>query len=59
MENDVVFMNAAGVPANGTTGANFAGTGSLYVNITTGILYINTGSSCITNMGGSGKPIIK
>jgi hypothetical protein len=44
MENDVVFMNAAGVPVNGTTGDNFAGTGSLYVNITTGILYINTGS---------------
>ena len=42
MENDVVFMNAAGVPVNGTTGANFAGTGSLYVNISTGILYINT-----------------
>ena len=44
MENDVVFMNAAGVPSNGTTGANFAGKGSLYVNITTGILYINTGT---------------
>ena len=44
MENDVVFMNAAGVPTNGTTGANFAGKGSLYVNITTGILYINTGT---------------
>jgi hypothetical protein len=44
MENDVVFMNAAGAPVNGTTGDNFAGTGSLYVNITTGILYINTGS---------------
>jgi hypothetical protein len=44
MENDVVFMNAAGVPSNGTTGADFAGKGSLYVNITTGILYINTGT---------------
>ena len=44
MENDVVFMNAAGVPSNGSTGANFAGKGSLYVNITTGILYINTGT---------------
>jgi hypothetical protein len=42
MENDVVFMNAAGVPANGTTGANFAGKGSLYVDISSGILYINT-----------------
>jgi hypothetical protein len=42
MENDVVFMNAAGVPTNGTTGANFAGKGSLYVDISSGILYINT-----------------
>jgi hypothetical protein len=42
MENDVVFMNAAGVPSNGSTGANFAGTGSLYVDISSGILYINT-----------------
>jgi hypothetical protein len=44
MENDVVFMNAAGVPVDGTTGDNFAGKGSLYVNISTGILYINTGT---------------
>jgi hypothetical protein len=42
MENDVVFMNAAGVPSNGSTGANFAGKGSLYVDISSGILYINT-----------------
>ena len=37
-------MNAAGVPVDGTTGDNFAGKGSLYVNISTGILYINTGT---------------
>ena len=42
LENDVVFMNAAGVPSNGSTGANFAGKGSLYVDISSGILYINT-----------------
>jgi hypothetical protein len=28
--------------SNGTTGANFAGKGSLYVDISSGILYINT-----------------
>jgi hypothetical protein len=42
MENDVVFMNASGAPSNGSTGADFAGKGSLYVDIATGILYINT-----------------
>jgi hypothetical protein len=31
MEDDVVVMVDAGVPVNGTTGANFAGTGSMYV----------------------------
>jgi hypothetical protein len=29
---------------NGTTGDNFAGTGSLYVDSTAGVLYINTGA---------------
>jgi hypothetical protein len=42
MENDVVFMNASGAPSNGSTGADFAGKGSLYVDISSGILYINT-----------------
>jgi hypothetical protein len=32
MEDDVVVMVDAGVPVNGTTGDNFAGTGSLYVD---------------------------
>jgi hypothetical protein len=44
MEDDVVVMVDAGVPVNGTTGDNFAGTGSLYVNSTAGVLYINTGA---------------
>jgi hypothetical protein len=44
MEDDVVVMVDAGVPTNGTTGDNFAGTGSLYVDSTGGKLYINTGA---------------
>ena len=44
MEDDVVVMVDAGAPVNGTTGDNFAGTGSLYVDSTSGVLYINTGA---------------
>ena len=44
MENDVVVMVDAGAPVNGTTGADFAGVGSLYVDSTAGKLYINTGA---------------
>lgn len=44
MEDDVVVMVNAGAPVNGTTGDNFAGTGSLYVDSTAGVLYINTGA---------------
>ena len=44
MEDDVVVMVDAGAPVNGTTGDNFAGTGSLYVDSTAGVLYINTGA---------------
>ena len=44
MEDDVVVMVDAGAPTNGTTGDNFAGTGSLYVDSTAGKLYINTGA---------------
>jgi len=47
MEDDVCVMVDAGAPVNGTTGDNFAGTGSLYVDSTAGVLYINTGA--ITN----------
>jgi hypothetical protein len=43
MENDVVVMVDAGVPVNGTTGYNFAGPGSMYIDITNaGKLYIQT-----------------
>ena len=44
MEDDVVVMVDAGAPVNGTTGDNFAGKGSLYVDSTAGVLYINTGT---------------
>ena len=44
MEDDVVIMVNAGAPVNGTTGDNFAGVGSLYVDSTAGVLYINTGA---------------
>lgn len=40
--NFIVVLNAAGAPTNGTTGANVAGPGSLYIDITAGKLYINT-----------------
>jgi hypothetical protein len=35
MEDDVVVMVDAGVPVDGTTGDNFAGIGSMYIDITT------------------------
>jgi len=38
--NDVVFMSGAGAPVDGTTGDNFAGPGSIYINITTGKMYL-------------------
>jgi hypothetical protein len=44
MEDDVVVMVNTGPPDNGITGDNFAGTGSLYVDSTAGVLYINTGA---------------
>ena len=44
MEDDVVVMVNAGAPVNGTTGDNFAGVGSLYIDSTAGKLYINTGA---------------
>lgn len=47
MSNQQVIMTGAGVPTNGTTGDNFAGTGSLYIDTTAGKLWINTG--VITN----------
>ena len=43
---DVVVLVNDGAPTSGPTGtgAGTAGTGSLYVNTTSGVLYINTGS---------------
>jgi hypothetical protein len=43
MENNVVVMTGAGAPVDGTTGDNFAGPGSLFVDITGANLYIQTG----------------
>lgn len=43
VSNDVVVMTGAGAPSDGTTGDNFAGPGSMYVDITGANLYIQTG----------------
>ena len=43
VSNNVVVMTGAGVPTDGTTGDNFAGPGSMYVDITGADLYIQTG----------------
>ena len=43
VSNNVVVMTGAGVPTDGTTGDNFAGPGSMYVDITGANLYIQTG----------------
>ena len=43
VSNDVVVMTGSGVPTNGTTGDNFAGPGSMYVDIAGANLYIQTG----------------
>ena len=42
MEDDVVVMVDAGVPVDGTTGDNFAGPGSMYIDSTAGNLYLQT-----------------
>ena len=47
MSGDVCVLVGAGAPVDGTTGDNYAGVGSLYVDKTAGKLYINTGA--ITN----------
>lgn len=44
VSNNVVVITAAGAPVNGTTGDDYAGVGSLYVDVTAGKLYINTGA---------------
>jgi hypothetical protein len=43
MEDDVVVMVNTGVPVDGTTGDNFAGPGSMYIDSTAGNLYLQTG----------------
>ena len=43
MEDDVVVMVDAGAPVDGTTGDNFAGIGSMYIDSTAGNLYLQTG----------------
>lgn len=42
--NDVCVLEGAGVPVDGTTGDNFAGKGSLYIDITNANHYIQTGA---------------
>jgi len=42
MTNEVCILNGAGAPSNGSTGANVAGPGSLYIDVTNKKLYINT-----------------
>lgn len=42
MEDDVVVMVNTGVPTDGTTGDNFAGPGSMYIDSTAGNLYLQT-----------------
>ncbi len=46
IENSVLFLSDAGAPTDGAsgTGAGKAGIGSLYVNITNGDHYRNTGT---------------
>jgi hypothetical protein len=44
MEDDVVVMVNAGVPVDGTTGDNFAGPGSMYIDSTGANLYLQTGA---------------
>jgi hypothetical protein len=44
MEDDGVVMVATGAPVDGTTGDNFAGPGSMYIDSTGANLYIQTGA---------------
>jgi hypothetical protein len=41
LTNSVAIMTGAGVPTDAVTGANYAGPGSMYVDITNKDLYIN------------------
>ena len=44
MEDDVVVMVDAGAPVDGTTGDNFAGPGSMYIDSTGANMYLQTGA---------------
>lgn len=45
---EVCELEGSGVPVDGTTGLNFAGKGSRYVDIATGEWYFNTGTKAAT-----------
>ena len=42
MTNQVCVLNGAGAPVDGTTGDNFAGIGSIYIDTTNGNAYLQT-----------------
>jgi hypothetical protein len=46
-KRSIIIIPNAGVPSNGTsgTGVGQAGTGSLCINYTSGLLYINSGTA--------------
>jgi hypothetical protein len=46
LKRDIMIIPHAGIPTNGTsgTGVGKAGRGSLCINYTTGLLYINSGT---------------
>lgn len=43
-DNSVLPVTNAGAPTDGTTGATVCGIGTLLIDTTNGILYINTGT---------------
>jgi hypothetical protein len=43
LRGTVVVMQGAGAPTDGVTGDNFAGIGSMYIDVTNGNLYLQTG----------------
>jgi len=47
LTGDVVMFHGAGAPVDGTTGANVAGIGSIYIRRDTGKMYINGGTKAV------------
>jgi hypothetical protein len=47
LKNNSVLLDGAGAPTNGTsgTGAGYAGPGSLYLDVTNAVVYINTNTA--------------